>query len=70
MELAILIGALLVSFLIFTLLLKVVRATVKTAITVALVLLVLQLLFGIGPITIWEQIQNWLPGFEPTNSPR
>ena len=64
------VGALIVSFLVFTWLIRVVRATLKTAILVALNLLVLQLIFGIGPAAIWDQIQNWLPGFEPTNAPR
>jgi type IV secretory pathway TrbL component len=67
MELAIVIGAILVSFLVFTWLLKIVRATLKTAISVAVILLILQLVFGIGPQTLWEQIQSWLPGFEPIN---
>lgn len=70
MELAIAIGAVLVSFLVFTWLLKVVRATLRTAILVALILLVLQLLFGIGPGTLWEQVRSWLPGFEPINTPQ
>ncbi|MGF1522119.1 MAG: hypothetical protein ACFBSF_07355 [Leptolyngbyaceae cyanobacterium] len=70
MEILILVGAILISFLVFTWLLKVVRATLKTAILVALTLLVLQLIFGIGPTAIWEQIQTWLPNFEPTNSPQ
>lgn len=67
MEIAIVIGAILVSFLVFTWLLKVVRATLKTAISVAIILLILQLVFGIGPLSLWEQIQLWLPEFEPTN---
>jgi type IV secretory pathway TrbL component len=67
MELAIVIGAILVSFLVFTWLIKVVQATLKTAITVAIILLILQLVFGIGPQTLWEQIQGWLPGFESVN---
>lgn len=67
MELAIVIGAILVSFLVFTWLLKIVRATLKTAISVAIILLILQLVFGIGPQALWEYVQNWLPGFEPVN---
>ena len=65
MEIVILVGALLVSFLVFTWLLKVVRATFKTAILVAVILLVLQLVFGIGPEALWEQIKNWLSGAGP-----
>ncbi|WP_008319235.1 hypothetical protein [Leptolyngbya sp. PCC 6406] len=67
MELVIVLGAILVSFLVFTWLLKVVRATLKTAILVALILLALQVIFGIGPANLWEQIGSWLPNFEPTN---
>jgi len=66
MELAIVIGALLVVFFVMTWLLKIVRATVRTAILVGLVLLVLFIL-GIGPQTVWEQIRSWLPGFQPVN---
>lgn len=70
MEIAIVFGALLVSFLVFTWLLKVIRATFKTAISVAIILLFLQLVLGIGPVALWEEIQSWLPGFEPMNSPQ
>lgn len=63
MELAIVIGALLVVFFVVTWLLKIVRAAVRTAILVGLVLLVMFIL-GIGPQTVWEQIRSWLPGFE------
>ena len=68
MEIAIVIGAVIVSFLVFTWLLRIVRATFKTAVLVALTLLVLQLVFGIGPLTLWDQIRDWLPGFEPVNT--
>jgi hypothetical protein len=44
-----------------------VRATVKTALVVAGVLLGLQIFFGIGPANIWDQINQWLPSFQPTN---
>lgn len=67
MELAVVIGAVVVSFLVFTWLFKILRATFRTAILVALTLLVLQLIFGIGPQALWEQIQSWLPGFERVN---
>ncbi len=64
MELAIVVGAILVSVLVFTLLVKIVRATLKTAFLIAITLLVLQLFFGIGPQALWAQIQSWLPSFE------
>ncbi|MDA0672718.1 MAG: hypothetical protein O3C67_03310 [Cyanobacteria bacterium] len=67
MEIAVIIGAIVVSFLVFTWLLKVVRATLKTAILVAGILLALQIIFGIGPSNVWDQISQWLPSFQPTN---
>ena len=70
MEIVIIIGALLVSFLVFTWLIKVARATFRTAILVAIILLVLQLVFGIGPGTLWEQIQNWISGLGSTGAPQ
>ncbi|MEO0406816.1 MAG: hypothetical protein AAF289_05650 [Cyanobacteria bacterium P01_A01_bin.135] len=51
-----LIAALVISFFIFTWLTRVVRATISTAITIALIALALQLLFGIGPQDIWQQM--------------
>ncbi|NJN23067.1 MAG: hypothetical protein HC812_20205 [Leptolyngbya sp. RL_3_1] len=61
MELAILIGSLVISFLVFTWLLRVVKATLKTALLVAVILLGLQLVFGIGPATLWEYVRSALP---------
>ncbi len=60
MEIVVVVGAVLISFLVFTWLLKVVRATLKTAFMAALILLGLQLLFGIGPDTVWDTITGWL----------
>jgi succinate-acetate transporter protein len=64
-----LIGALLISFLVFTFLVKVLRAAVSTAIALALVVLVLQILFGINPgqvwqavIGLWENLQRLISG--------
>ncbi|WP_204141580.1 hypothetical protein [Halomicronema sp. CCY15110] len=68
MEIAIVIGILIILFLVTTWVLKVVRATLRLAILIAIGLLAL-LIVGIGPQTIWEQLQNWLPGFEPANPP-
>lgn len=64
MEIVVVIGSIILSFLVFTWLLKVVKATLKTAVMVALILLALQLFFGIGPEVIMEQIQTWWPGSE------
>lgn len=64
MEIIVVIGAVIVTFLVFSWLLKMVKTTVKTALLVAFVLLALQLIFGIGPGTLWQQMQQWLPGHE------
>jgi len=66
MEIAIVIGILIILFLVTTWVLKVVRATLRLAILIAIALLAL-FIVGIGPQTVWEQLQNWLPGFEPVN---
>lgn len=55
-ELIIIIAALIVSWLVFTALLKLVKTTVSTAIAIAAVVLILQLLFGIGPNDLLQQI--------------
>ena len=60
MEIVVVIGAVFISFLVFTWLLNVVKATLKTAFLAALILLGLQLFFGIGPGVIWETIRDWL----------
>lgn len=59
MNLVLLIGAVIVSFLVFTWLIKVVKATVGTALLLAFVILVLQLVFGIGPNEVLQQIKDW-----------
>ena len=69
MEIAILIGAIIISVLAFIWLINVVKATIKTALLVAVILLMLQILFGIGPATLWDEglqqgwqvIQDWAP---------
>ena len=56
LNLVIWIAALIVAFLVFTWLIKIVKATVSTAISIAIIVLILQLLFGIGPQQLWQQI--------------
>ena len=56
MDWILLIAALFIAFLIFTWLLKVVKATISTALAVAFIVLLVQLLFGIGPVELWNQI--------------
>lgn len=58
MDWILLIAALFIAFLIFTWLLKVVKATISTALTVAFIVLVVQLFFGIGPVDLWNQMQG------------
>ncbi len=55
-ELIVLIAALIVSWLVFAALINVVKTTVKTAIAIAAIVLVLQLVFGIAPQTLWQQM--------------
>lgn len=57
-ELIILIAALIVSWLVFTALIKVVKTTVTTAIAIAGIILTLQLVFGIGYQDLWQQISQ------------
>ncbi|MBD2100821.1 hypothetical protein [Leptolyngbya sp. FACHB-261] len=58
-EIILLIGALIVAFLVFTWLIRVVKVTIGAAIGVALLILVLQLLFGIGPAQLWSYLNQW-----------
>lgn len=48
MDIALLIAALIIAFLVFTWLVKVVKATLSTALTIAVVVLAFQLLYGFG----------------------
>ncbi|MGB7088374.1 MAG: hypothetical protein WBD47_22655 [Phormidesmis sp.] len=61
MELALTIGAVAIAILVFFWLLNVVRTTFKTAVLVVLFLLGLYLVFGIGPMEVWQTIRSWLP---------
>lgn len=58
MNFLVIIVALVISWLVFTALLKIVKTTLTTAITIALLVLALQLFFGITPQTIWHQVQQ------------
>ena len=62
MGLVLTIGALAVALLVFFWLLNVVKTTLRTAFLVALFLIALWFVFGIGPTDVWETIRNWLPG--------
>ncbi|MGL5080181.1 MAG: hypothetical protein ACRC8A_01710 [Microcoleaceae cyanobacterium] len=56
LELIILLAALLISWLVFTWLVKVLKASINTALSIAAIVLVLQLLFGIGPQELFQQL--------------
>ena len=56
LKLILVLAALIVSWLVFTWLIKVVKTTVSTAIAIAAIILILQLSFGIGPNQLWQQI--------------
>ncbi|MBP0019749.1 MAG: hypothetical protein J7647_19620 [Cyanobacteria bacterium SBLK] len=55
-ELIILIAAIIVAWLVFTWLIKIVKVSLKTALAIAAIVLILQIVFGIGPRDLWEQI--------------
>jgi uncharacterized SAM-binding protein YcdF (DUF218 family) len=59
-DLIIFIAAIAISILVFTWLVKVVKATLSTAFAIALILLAAQIVFGIGPADLWQQGSEWL----------
>ncbi len=59
MEITLLIAALIVAFLVFTWLVKVIKATVSTALTTAVVVLAFQLLYGLGFQEITQTIGDF-----------
>ncbi len=56
MNLILLVGAIVVSWLVFTWLINVVKTTVMTAVAIATIILLLQIVFGIGPQQLWQEI--------------
>lgn len=57
-----LIAAIVISFLVFTWLIRVVKATIGTAIAIAVLILLLQIFFGIGFDEVWQQIKSLWSG--------
>jgi len=57
MNFLVIIVAFVISWLVFTALLKILKTTVTTALTIALLVLALQLVWGITPQTVWQQVQ-------------
>ncbi len=60
MNIPLVVGALLVSLLIFWWLLSVIKASLKTALLVVAVVFALQVFTGIGPQQIFNQVGQWL----------
>jgi len=56
MDLIVFIAALIVAWLVFTALIRVVKTTLSTALTVAAIVLILQLGLGVQPQQLWQQI--------------
>ncbi len=56
LQIIILVAAIVVSWLAFTALLKVLKTTITTALSIAAIILILQILFGITYLDLWEQI--------------
>ncbi|MBE9190824.1 hypothetical protein IQ230_10755 [Gloeocapsopsis crepidinum LEGE 06123] len=55
-DLIVFIAALIVAWLVFTALIRVVKTTLSTALTVAAIVLILQLGLGVQPQQLWQQI--------------
>ena len=55
-ELIIIIAAVIISWIDFTWLVKVVKASIATIIILTIIVLLLQLLFGVDPSELWQQI--------------
>ncbi|WP_159785660.1 hypothetical protein [Sodalinema gerasimenkoae] len=58
-ELITLVAALILAWLVFTWLMRVIHTTLSTALSVAAIVLLLQLLFGIDPNALWQEIQRF-----------
>lgn len=56
MEPVLIIAALIISLIVFTFVLRVVKSALSTAITLAIVVLLLQFFFGIAPSEVWERV--------------
>ncbi|NJN75602.1 MAG: hypothetical protein HC796_04480 [Synechococcaceae cyanobacterium RL_1_2] len=58
LDLIVVVGALLITFLVFRWLIGVIKMSVTTAFTIAIIVFGLQLAFGIAPTQVWQQITN------------
>jgi len=69
-EVVVVIAAIVLSWLLFRWLIKVVKATVPKAIAIAVIFLILQLVFGIGPSELWQQLNQMVQNIFQTNNAR
>lgn len=58
LELITLVAALLLAWLVFTWLVEVVKTTISTALTIAALVLVLQVAFGIDASALWTELRR------------
>jgi hypothetical protein len=58
MNILLLIAAIVVAWLVFNALLKILKVGLSTAVTIAIILIVLQFSFGINPMQLWNEIVN------------
>lgn len=58
METVLFIGAIVILFLLIGFMLKVVRAAIVTAIGIVLIVVILQLVFGVAPQDIWREVSG------------
>jgi predicted PurR-regulated permease PerM len=57
-KLILVIAAIIVAWLVFTWLVKILKTSIKTALSIAAIVLLLQLVFGIGSQELWQEIVN------------
>lgn len=59
-DLIVIIAAVIVAWLIFTWSLKVLKASISTALTIAVIALILQVFLGIGFEQVWQQLVQFV----------
>jgi hypothetical protein len=62
MNTPLLIGALIVAIIVLWGMISIVKTTLKTALTVAIIVFALQVLTSVGPQQVFDQIMKWLGG--------
>lgn len=62
MNTPLIIGALIVAVVIVLWLINVIKTTIQTALLIGVVIFALQLIFKVGPLDLWRQIQRMVGG--------